>query len=227
MKLNCIIVEDQIPAQRILSRFIEQYGNLELTKTFGSALEVEEYLKENKVDLIFLDIHLPKISGVEFIKGLENPPAVILTTAFSNYAIEGYEIGVVDYLLKPFSYERFKLAVEKVLRQKLPVETPIFIKSGHDYHKILPKDIMYIQSDMDYTELHLENQKIVSPNTLTHWQNELKEYSLVRVHRSYLINLSAVDKVVKNKIIMNSSVEIPIGRAFKESFLSEYLKVKS
>src|SRR5210317_1768791 len=160
--MNCIIIEDQPPAQRILKKFIEDIGTLHLKGVFSDAIEAMEFLKSNSVDLMFLDIHLPKISGIDFPKSMPNPPHVILTTAFSEYALESYEFDVVDYLLKPFSFQRFVKAVSKVSMQHTTassmlssptLKTEMFIKSGYEHIKITIQDILYIQSDIDYTEL--------------------------------------------------------------------------
>ena len=141
--MTCIIIEDQPPAQRILQKYIEDFGGLQLEATYSDALQAVKFLGQNKVDIIFLDIHLPKISGIEFLKNLPNPPQVILTTAFPEYALEGYELNVVDYLLKPFSFERFIKAVAKVQLRRTDHESvavesveshgkkELFIKSGY------------------------------------------------------------------------------------------------
>ncbi len=144
--MKCIIVEDQPPAQRILKKYIKDLGTLDLVDTFSNAIDAMEFLKSNEVDLIFLDIHLPKISGIDFLKAMPNPPAVILTTAFADYALQGYEFNVVDYLLKPFSFQRFVKAVAKVPLKAVksladndveikPVQKTMFIKSGLRSHQ--------------------------------------------------------------------------------------------
>jgi len=140
--MKCIIIEDQPPAQRILKKYISDFGNLDLVEIFTDAIQALEYLKIHNVDLIFLDIHLPRLSGMEFLRTLNNPPSVILTTAFPDFALEGYELNVVDYLLKPFSFPRFIKAVNKVSVSESIDEgkgnqnDSIFIKSGHEYVKI-------------------------------------------------------------------------------------------
>src|SRR6056297_2454757 len=161
--MRCIIVEDQPPAQRILKKFIQDVPTLELVEVFSDGLKAMEFLNTESVDFMFLDIHLPKINGLDFLKSIPDPPHVILTTAFSEYALEGYDLNVVDYLLKPFSFQRFLQAVNKVSSKHEMVfkndSTPlteIYVKSSHEHIKVLINDIFKITSDSDYTEIHLE-----------------------------------------------------------------------
>lgn len=219
--MRCIIIEDQPPAQRILIKYIADYGSLELLGTFNEALQALEFLKNNEVDLIFLDIHLPKISGIDFLKSTPISSLVILTTAFSNFALESYDLNVVDYLLKPFSFPRFVKAVEKAkgLKEqsaKQVVDT-LFIKSGHEFIKVNVKDILYINSDSDYTEIILKNQKILSSESLKHWDSELSDFDFVRIHKSYLINFSKVRKIRTTSVQMENTDTLPIGRAYKDA----------
>lgn len=229
--MKCIIIEDQAPARRIIQKYVSEIQSLQLINSFASALDGIDFLKTHSVDLIFLDIHLPKLSGIDFIKSLTNPPAVILTTAFTKYAVQGYELDIVDYLVKPFSFERFLQAVNKVelrtANQNILAnskEKVFFIKSGHEYIKVNPNEILFIKSDMDYTEVHLANKKHISPDTLNHWEKILYEYQFVRVHKSYLVHVTLITKVSGNTIYFNDQTFIPIGRAYKDNFLSSYVK---
>lgn len=198
MKMNCIIVEDQLPAQRILKKYIADVGTLHLLGSYTNALEALSALKEHKVDVIFLDIHLPKISGMDFLKNLANPPQIIFTTAFQDYALESYEYNVVDYLLKPFSFQRFVKAVSKLKlvraneknsgKENETILNDIYIKSGYDYVKIKIDELIYILSDSDYTELHATDKKYLSSESLRYWEKELPEAIYTRVHKSYIIN---------------------------------------
>ena len=231
--ITCIIIEDQPPAQRILQKFINDVDFLALQATFSDALEALQFLKANKIDLLFLDIHLPKISGIDFIEILEEKPKIILTTAFSEYALKGYELDVVDYLLKPFSFERFLKAVTKVnqLNTDDSTSTSIndrvtkdytFIKSGHELIRINYKDIMYIEASSDYTEVYLLEKKILTSLSLKNWLQELPN-NFTQIHKSYIINSSVIEKVVGNLVYLNNSKQLPIGRAYKERFVNEYL----
>ena len=233
---TCIIVEDQPPAQRILKTFIEDVKSLELIGTFGEPTAVLDFLKSNSVDLIFLDIHLPKISGIDLLKIIPNSPHVILTTAFPDYALESYELNVVDYLLKPFSFQRFVQAVAKVPFENSRsggnteeestegLKNEVFIKTGYDYTKIVISDIEYIKSDADYTEIVIEGKKKISSEPLRHWQELLDQNSFVRIHKSYIVNTSKIQKVSGNRVYLENEEVLPIGRAYKDDFSSRFLK---
>lgn len=232
---TCIIVEDQPPAQRILKTFIEDVKSLELIGTFGEPTAVLDFLKSNTVDLIFLDIHLPKISGIDLLKIIPNSPHVILTTAFPDYALESYELNVVDYLLKPFSFQRFVQAVAKVPLSKSTSDpnsegefyegfkNEVFIKTGYDYTKIVISDIEYIKSDADYTEIMIAGKKKISSEPLRHWQEILDQNSFVRIHKSYIVNTSKIQKVSGNRVYLENEEVLPIGRAYKDDFSSRFL----
>ena len=235
--MNCIIIEDQPPAQRILKKYIEDIGTLELKNTFSDAIQALEFMKSEKVDLIFLDIHLPKLSGIEFLKTLPDSPQVILTTAFPDYALESYEFNVVDYLLKPFSFQRFVKAVSKIGRQKsndsidkLVNEKPdtfkkeIYIKSGYEYVKIATKDIIHISSDTDYTELITQHKKYLSNESLRYWLDTLPEDQFCRIHKSHIVNMKKIEKVTGNQIHLTLEVKLPIGRAYKENFMNKIIQ---
>lgn len=229
--MKCIIIEDQLPAQRILKKYIEDIDSLTLIGTFTDALEAMEMMKLTKVDVIFLDIHLPKISGIDFLKTLSNPPQVILTTAFSDYALESYEFDVVDYLLKPFSFQRFIKAISKVeTKQHNLISSAdtteineVYMKIGYDLVRILIYDIVYIASDADYTELYLENKKHVSSERLRYWEELLPSKQFMRVHKSYIINTSKIERVSGNQIYLINQKTIPLGRAYKSNFMKKFL----
>lgn len=228
--MNCIIIEDQPPAQRILKKYINDIGTLTLKGTFSNAIDATTFLKTESVDLIFLDIHLPKISGIDFLKMQQNPPHVILTTAFADYALESYEFSVVDYLLKPFSFQRFVKAVSKVPVKTTenmisPQRKDIFIKSGYELIKITIDDILYIKSDADYTEIIVEEKKYLSNESLRYWMETLDNQQFVRIHKSYIINTHKISKIVGNQLFINKETVVPIGRAYKESFINKFVKL--
>lgn len=234
--IHSIIIEDQPPAQRVLKKYIGDMGNMELKATFVDALQALDFLKSEPVDLIFLDIHLPKISGIDFLKALTNKPHIILTTAFSEYALESYEYDVVDYLLKPFSFERFVQAVSKISILKPEgfkpenqieiVSSPevIFIKSGYEYIKIDVADIRFIQSDADYTEIFTSEKKYLSQEPLRHWEQYLDPKKFVRIHKSYILNTSKIKKIIGNQVHLDESINLPIGRAYKEQFMQKLIR---
>ncbi|MEM9829258.1 MAG: LytTR family DNA-binding domain-containing protein [Bacteroidota bacterium] len=234
--MKCIIIEDQPPAQRILKKYIEDLDSLQLKATFSDAIQAMEYLKAELVDLIFLDIHLPKMSGIDLLKTVPDLPPVILTTAFSDYALESYEFNVVDYLLKPFSFQRFVKAISRVTSRsstkqvvstaKEPPQTQreIFIKSGYEHVKVAIGDIIYIKSDADYTELFFPNKKLLSSDSLRNWLETLDDQQFVRVHKSYIINVAKITKVIGNQIHTTNETAIPIGRAFRDDFVDRFLR---
>ena len=235
--IRCIVIEDQPPAQRVLKKFIVDIGNMELKATFTDALQAIDFLKTEPVDLIFLDIHLPKISGIDFLKALAHKPHVILTTAFSDYALESYNYDVVDYLLKPFSFERFVQAVSKVPASKPEQKNQnsisensafpeiLFIKSGYEHIKIDVADIRYIQSDADYTEIFTVEKKYLSNEPLRYWDEYLDSKRFVRIHKSYILNISKIEKIIGNQVRLDNNTNLPIGRAYKDSFMKLVLNI--
>lgn len=225
--MNCIIIEDQPPAQRVLKKYINDIGTLTLIATFSDAMQSMPLLKSEKIDLIFLDIHLPKLSGIDFLKSLPSPPHVILTTAFPDYALESYDLNVVDYLLKPFSFQRFVKAVSKIPSQTEHAPSiykeEMFIKSGYEHIKITIANIQYIKSDTDYTLLYMDEHKYLTSESLRYWEAHLDPNQFVRVHKSYIINAAHITKVSSNQIFMNNEHKIPIGRSYKEDFVARFL----
>jgi len=230
--ISCVIIEDQPPAQRILQKYINDVDFLELKATFSDALQALQFLKTEPIDLLFLDIHLPKISGIDFIEILDKKPHIILTTAFSDYALKGYELDIIDYLLKPFSFERFLKAVTKVniFIESKPVNSLkntdknyTFIKSGHELIKLNYSSILYIESSSDYTEVFTDDKKILTSISLKNWIATLPN-NFTQIHKSYIINTDYIDKVIGNLVYLNNKKQIPIGRAFKERFTDQYLE---
>ena len=231
----CIIIEDQPPAQRVLKKYISDVGNIELRGTFADALQAMEFLKTSDIDLVFLDIHLPKISGIDFLKMLSKKPHVILTTAFPDYALASYEYDVTDYLLKPFSFERFVQAVSKVkIMSSKKFQNPkpndvdsksdvIFIKSGYELIKISVADIRFIRSDADYTEVFTIEKMYLSQEPLRFWEETLDNRLFIRIHRSYILNISKIEKIIGNQVRLDEHTNLPIGRAYKERFMQQVL----
>lgn len=233
--MNCIIIEDQPPAQRILKKYIEDSGSLQLKATFTDAVQALEFINNETVDLIFLDIHLPKISGIELLRSIPQLPPVILTTAYAEYALESYDFDVVDYLVKPFSFQRFVKAISRAKSraaskaQSAPEITlahktsEIFIKSGYEHIRIAVDEIMYIKSDADYSEIFIPGKKYLSSEPLRKWLEILDPEQFVRVHKSYIVHASRIVKVVGNQLYMRNDAVIPIGRAYKDEFVSKIL----
>tara|TARA_R110002074_G_scaffold382290_2_gene561818 strand:+ start:2601 stop:3317 length:717 start_codon:yes stop_codon:yes gene_type:complete len=234
--MNCIIIEDQPPAQRILKKYIDDLGTLELKGTFSDPILAMSFLNFNAIDLIFLDIHLPRLTGLEFLKSLNKKPYIILTTAYSEYALESYELDVVDYLLKPFSFLRFVKAVGKVpsdnpskAKEYVQNKTEMqkkehFVKLGYEHIRIAFQDIIYIRADGDYCDIILPGKKYLSSEPMRKWLELLDESQFVRIHKSYIVNISQVEKVSGNMITLIDGEQLPIGRAYKEAFTERFLK---
>lgn len=222
--INCIIIEDQPPAQRILKTYISKTEELNLVDTFLETEKAISLIESSAVDLIFLDINLPRMSGIDFLRSMPNHPNIILTTAFSDYALESYEFNVVDYLLKPISQERFEKAILKLNvllnNRKTDInKSTISIKSGCQYIRIDIDDILYIKSDVDYIEIHTVNKVYLSSETLKQWLE--KSDVFFQVHRSFIMNFNHLEKVIKNKIHLKNGDILPIGRTFKKSFINK------
>lgn len=230
--INCIIIEDQLPAQRILKNYISRVENLVLDACFIDAISALEYLKREKVDLLFLDIQLPYLTGIDLLKVLENPPAVILTTASKDHAIEGFEMDAHDYLLKPFSFERFIKGVKKVelslsngldlSSTQLGIEKSILIKTGYEFVSLPLDRLLFIKADGDYSFIYSYETKYYSNFPLKYWKEHLPEGLFTQIHRSYLINIYKVDKASSNEIKIKEH-RLPIGRVYKTSFLKAYV----
>lgn len=231
--IPCIIVEDQSPAQEILQQYIGQTKQLQLVGTFTDVLAAIEFMDENPVDLLFLDINLPKMSGMDFLRKGYKVPKTILTTAYSAFALEGYEYNVIDYLLKPFSFKRFSKAIAKYINEtdsQIPVEpavdstqkSTLYVKSGTGLIKLDLKTIYFIKADGDYTEVITPDDKHLTSLSLKQWAEKLDE-GFVQVHRSYIVHLRYVQKVTTNKICLGKEL-VPIGRVYKSTFL-KHLKM--
>jgi DNA-binding LytR/AlgR family response regulator len=225
--LTCIIIEDQAPAQSILQKYIGNTEGIALKKTCADAIEATAYLNDNMIDLVFLDINLPRLSGMDFLRRGCKHPFTILTTAYSEFALESYRFNVVDYLLKPFSFERFSQAVEKVfaltrsiqqVTEQHALQSPIYIKTSFDVVKIDPEEIIFIKSDCDYTEVITTTSKYLTSDTLKTWAAKLGD-DFRQVHKSYIINVRHLKKIAHNKISMTNDQIVPIGRAFKKTFI--------
>ncbi len=218
--LKCVIVEDQPPAQRILAKYITETDGLCFVKVFSDVVKADEYLNANEVDILFLDINLPKISGIEFLRQGVNCSYIVLTTAYSEYALESYEYNVIDYLLKPFSFERFTKAIEKIkeVKDKNKDDEFICFKVGIDLIKIRIDEIVYIGADSDYTEVFTLGKKYLSSETLKEWNSKL-ENSFCQIHKSYLVNLKHVVKVSQNKVYLGTKKHLPLGRSFKKKMI--------
>jgi two-component system, LytTR family, response regulator len=236
MSIKCLIVDDEPLAIRLIEKHIEKIDRLEVVATCSNALKAFELLNMHSIDLLFLDIKMPNMTGVEFLKNLKNPPKTILTTAYRDYAIEGYDLGVVDYLLKPITFERFFKAIDKFLNEttkhtskakEITDEAFILIKSGIKNYRINLNDILYIESLKDYIKITLTDTKSISSKyKISDIEQVLNANNFLRIHRSFIINSSKITAFTINEIEVNG-VEIPIGASYKEEvmrFLEELKK---
>jgi DNA-binding LytR/AlgR family response regulator len=224
MKIRCLIIDDEPSSQLVLKKFIADVEFLELIAVCNNAVEAIQELKKNTIDLLLLDINMPKISGISFYKSLQNPPEVIFTTAYSQYAIEGFEVNAIDYLLKPFSFDRFFTAVNKVLEKKFVngnnshEDHFILIKSNKILHKISSDNILFIEAFGDYVKVHLDDKFIMTNATFTSVFESLPKHIFIRTHKSFAINLNKLNSICGNQILI-SNHKIPIGQKYKAAFL--------
>lgn len=224
--MTCVIIEDEIPAQKVLLHYIDKIPNLTVLKTFNTAINANEFLKNNEIDILFLDINLPDISGIDYIKTIDNPPAVIMTTAYPDYAVASFELPTItDYLVKPISFNRFLKSVNKVEKNadKTNIEEAIYINVDKTIHKILLKDIKYILSEKNYVTVVTTSTKFSYLESLKNLETKLPSKQFIRSHKSFIINSTYITKISGNQLFMNE-VSIPIGRAYK-SILKEKLNL--
>jgi len=218
-KINCIIIEDEPLAVKILSDYISQVPFLALQGSFKDAILATEYLHENSPDLIFLDIHLPKLKGMAFLKTLSHPPAIIITTAYHQYAVEGFDLNVTDYLLKPFEFERFLTAVNKAkAAQKEKTIEPkdfIFVNVQKKKVKVLFADILYIESQREYIKIVTEKITLLSKMSTHEIEALLPPTLFKRIHRSFIVSLNKIDSYTA-ELVELSGITIPIGRGYRE-----------
>jgi DNA-binding LytR/AlgR family response regulator len=225
-EIRCMIVDDEPLARDILKNHIAATPGLVLVKTCINASEAYEGIHQHTIDLIFLDIQMPVISGTEFLRSLRKAPLVIFTTAYHNYAVEGFELNSVDYLLKPITYDRFYQAIEKVKdRMRANISTApasmadyIFIKQDSRLTKVPFNNIRYIEAEKDFSTVYLHDKKILAGMHLKLFESMLPEQLFVRVHRSFIINLSKVNSINGNMVELDKA-EIPIGANYKENLL--------
>jgi DNA-binding LytR/AlgR family response regulator len=223
-KINCIIIEDEPLAAKVLSDYIMQVPFLELKGTFKDAILATDYLRENNTDLIFLDIHLPKLKGMAFLKTLINPPAVIVTTAYYQYAVEGFNQNVTDYLLKPIDFERFLTAVTKVkhiqretLKQPVSPEAKdfIFLNVQKKKVKILFSDIVYIESQREYIKIITTKNEYISKMSTHEIEDLLPRNLFKRIHRSFIVSVNRIESYTADMVEVNG-VSIPVGRGYRD-----------
>lgn len=239
--IKCLIVDDEPLAQQVIQKYAELYPELEVIDTCDSAMAAFEALHKHNIDLIFLDINMPVISGLNFLKSLNNPPLVIFTTAYAEYAIEGFELDAVDYLMKPIAPDRFAKAIEKVYQRlnkpiapaqaatitspsiKEPQKDYVFFKADGKLVKVMFKDILFCEGMKDYLKIHLKTGKyIVIHQTMKNMEELLPQSQFMRVHKSYIVSLPAIKSYHDNLLqLIDTTEEVPVSNSYKEELLKK------
>lgn len=233
MSVKCIIVDDEPLAIEILEAYVAKVEQLELVSTFRNAVSAFTFVQQHHIDLIFLDIQMPKLSGIDFLKTLKHPPQVIFTTAFRDYAVQGFELEIVDYLLKPIPFERFLKAVAKVLHQPAPVnqtgKTEI-LSDNYVYFKVDKKmiktrmaDVLYIESVKDYVKVKTADKEIITQQKISYLEESLPREQFLRIHRSFIVNLEKIDAYSATDVEIGKH-SIPIGRNYKNDVMKVLAK---
>ena len=233
MKLRCLLVDDEPPAIEVLRSHISNVNGLDVAATCKNAVEALDILHKTPIDLVFLDIKMPKLLGTDFLKSLSNPPKIIFVTAYRDYALDSYELDAVDYLVKPVTFERFLKAVFKVKRllgyevasvsteYKKNPDAFVYVRVNRSMQKVLVNQILYIESWKDYVKIYMTTgENFMAKQSISSMENMLSEHSFLRVHRSYMISLDKMTGYNNNDIIIGGK-EIPIGRLYKQQVMAK------
>ena len=227
MKVHCIIVDDEPLSQEIIENYIQDIPTLELVKKCNDAFEAAEVLQNYDIQLIFLDINMPKLSGISFVKSIPNAPEVIFITAYPEFAVEGFEVEATDYILKPFSIERFMKAVNKALRKiatkqagkySLQEHAYLIIKSDKKMHKIDYNDLLYFNSIGDYVKVFTKNKVLITNDTLKSIEVQLPQQYFIRIHKSFIISINAIQYIEGNQVKVANEL-LPIGLTYKDKLI--------
>lgn len=230
MKLNCLVIDDEPLARDGLEKYISQIDFLDLKAKCKSAIQANELIQKEKIDLIFLDIEMPQLTGLEFLKSLQNPPMVVFTTAYPKYAVEGYQFDVIDYLLKPIAFERFLQAVNKALRLQNRASSSssnvegeskfIFVKTDTQLVKVRLEDILYVEGMQNYIVFHTSKEQIITLVPLKNIFEMLSDEKYLQVHKSFVVAKSKVEAIVGNQIVIGDH-KIPISVRLRKKVLEE------
>ena len=244
MKLRCLLVDDEPLAHKVIQNYVNRLHTLEVIGNCFNAVEAINFLYEHEVDLMFLDIHMPELNGLEMLKTLPSPPRVIVTTAYSEFALESYEFGIVDYLLKPIAFPRFLKAVNRVIEQtpntSASQDTPpqtspnnskpaskndeyLFLKENQITHKVFLNDILFIQAYGNYLKFFTEQKMIMVAETMKNIAAKLPEDQFMRVHKSYVVSLAKIDQIEGNQIRLKDEV-VPVGNKYRLLFEQRFKK---
>ena len=225
MKLKCVAIDDMPFALDLIRLYAERMPELQLVQTFEDAISGAEFLKQNPVDLLFIDINMPDISGLDLVRSLQVKPLIVFTTAYKNYAYEGFELEALDYLLKPIEFERFAKAVQKAvdfhaLRNKPQPETgeSFFVYSEYQAIRINPSEICYIESLKNYLQIHLDNKEVVTTAmSLKKMLEKLPQGQFLRIHRSYVVPVAKVKSIQNRKVLLSTGLTLPVGDSYAQA----------
>ncbi|MEZ5015959.1 MAG: response regulator [Flavipsychrobacter sp.] len=227
--INCIVVDDEPYAIELLSKHIAAYEHINLVSKCRNIREAVSVLQSKQIDLMFLDVRMPDVTGMEFLESVSNRPKVILTTAYREYAIEAYEYGVIDYLLKPISFIRFAKAINRFQENITNAKTtnnllaPVVLRSGSDYHKLIPEHIEYIKSAKEYVSIVCKETKLLVRSSMSSILQQLPEAAFIQTHKSYIVPINKIQSISSSEVLLVNGERIPIGR----SYLDDVRKVFS
>ena len=220
--IKCIIIDDEEPARELLGFFLKKLSNVEVVGDFKNPLDAIPLIESKTIDLVYLDIQMNEINGIDFIKSLTHKPKIILTTAYRDYAVDGFELEVADYLLKPFDFNRFLKSHNKVVAQlqtstsSMNEQTSIILKEGKNKHKINLEDIHYIESENEYVAYHTNERKILVLDSLKNVERDLPSDQFLRVHRSFIVNVNSITSISADSKITIQNREIPVSSTYKK-----------
>lgn len=232
MKVKCLVVDDEPLARDLMRSHLEKLENFEIVAECADAMKALQALRNHSVDLMFMDIQMPQITGIDFLKTLRNPPKVIVTTAYREYALDGFELDVVDYLLKPITFNRFLKAVNKYYQLSReatqdvlpsfdaaqPNEAFIYVKENKKVIKVHLNEILYVEGLSEYVQIYTENKKIITKTSMINMEEKLPDADFIRIHKSYIVSISKIEAFTSNSIEVPGK-ELPIGRSYKNSVL--------
>ncbi len=227
-KIKCLLIDDEPPAIELLEKYISMMDHLEVVGKSYSAVKAFDMLQDIEVDLLFLDIQMPVLNGLDFVKTLKNPPAIIITTAYREYALDGYDLDIIDYLLKPIAFDRFLKAVDRYRERVSPAVTEksqidqapphIFFNINRTHHKVILNDIIYIESLKDYVRIHMKDDNLVVKGNIGSLMKQLPENQFIRIHRSFAIALSGIESFNQSEIEIHGK-KLPIGTSYREALM--------
>ena len=230
MKTKCIIVDDEPLAIKVIKNHLQSFEDIEIVAECSNVIDTDKILRDNKIDLIFLDIEMPKVSGFEFLKSLKKQPKVIIVTAYRNYALKGYEYDIVDYLLKPVSFDRFYKAINKFYKQQKDTDIQVFeeaAKAGKPFvyfnedktiHKIHLEDIKYLESFREYIKVHTSDKAVMTKLPISKIEEKLKDHEFIRIHKSFVVSVQKITSF-NSRVIYIGENELPIGRTYKDAVM--------